>query len=168
MKLSCIAHGLALAAALALSSFGAFAASGELHALSESEMAAVYGRGLSEPTLSRAGRSTAQEQSGSGLSATDALAALGAIAGDGTQTLDRQLTQQRLQAGATASRPASRWRRTWRAGQGAAARRQRRDAALHAGAARSGCRRWPASTAHPEQALMRAGPAPLVLRAAPG
>ena len=97
MKASCIPRGLALAAALALSSAGAFAASGELRALSESEMSTVYGRGLSEPTLTALGALTAQEQSGSGLSATDALAALGAISSDGTQTLDRQLTLQRLQ-----------------------------------------------------------------------
>lgn len=101
MKSSCIPQGLALAAVLALPSFGAFAASGELHALSESEMASVYGRGLSEPTLNALGALTTQEQSGSGVSATDALAAFAAAAaaGDGTQTLDRQLTQQRLQAG---------------------------------------------------------------------
>ncbi|MFL6695623.1 MAG: hypothetical protein ACJ8GJ_00555 [Vitreoscilla sp.] len=99
MKSSCIPQGLALAAVLALPSFGAFAASGELHALSESEMASVYGRGLSEPTLNALGALTTQEQSGSGVSATDALAAFAATAGDGTQTLDRQLTQQRLQAG---------------------------------------------------------------------
>ncbi len=100
MKLSCIPHGLALAAALALSSSGAFAASGEVHALSDSEMSTVYGRGLSDPTLSALGALTTQEQSGSGLSATDALAALGSISADGTQTLDRQLNQQRLQASA--------------------------------------------------------------------
>ena len=97
MKASCIPRGLALAAALALSSAGAFAASGELRALSESEMSTVYGRGLSEPTLTALGALTAQEQSGSGLSATDALAALGAISSDGTQTLDHQMNQQRLQ-----------------------------------------------------------------------
>ena len=100
MKLSCIPQGLALAAALALSSSGAFAASGDLHALSESEMSGVYGRGLSDPTLTALGALTTQEQSGSGLSATDALAALGAISSDGTQTLDRELTQQRLQTSA--------------------------------------------------------------------
>jgi hypothetical protein len=98
MKLSCIPHGLALAAAMALSSSGAFA--GELHALSESEMSTVYGRGLSAPTLTALGALTTQEQSGSALSAADAAAALGAINSDGTQTLDRQLTQQRLQASA--------------------------------------------------------------------
>ena len=45
-------------------------------------------------------RQSAQEQSGSGMSSTDALAALGAISADGTQTLDRELTLQRLQTGA--------------------------------------------------------------------
>ena len=97
MKSSCIPQGLALAAVLALSSSGAFAASGELQALSETEMSTVYGRGLSDPTLSALGALTTQEQSGSGLSATDALAALGAISSDGTQTLDHQMNQQRLQ-----------------------------------------------------------------------
>ena len=100
MKLSSIPQGLALAAALALSSSAAFAGSGELHALSESEMSTVYGRGLSEPTLAALGALTTQEQSGSALSAADALAALGTISNDGTQTLDHQLTQQRLQADA--------------------------------------------------------------------
>ena len=97
MKSSCIPQGLALAAVLALSSSGAFAASGELQALSETEMSTVYGRGLSDPTLAALGTLTTQEQSGSGLSATDALAALGAISSDGTQTLDHQMNQQRLQ-----------------------------------------------------------------------
>ena len=97
MKSSCIPQGLVLAAVLALSSSGAFAASGELQALSETEMSTVYGRGLSDPTLSALGALTTQEQSGSGLSATDALAALGAISSDGTQTLDHQMNQQRLQ-----------------------------------------------------------------------
>ncbi|MCK9687245.1 hypothetical protein [Scleromatobacter humisilvae] len=97
MKLSCIPQGLALAAVLALSSSGAFAASGELQPLSESEMSTVYGRGLSDPTLTALGALTTQEQSRSGLSATDALAALGAISNDGSQALDRQMDQQRLQ-----------------------------------------------------------------------
>lgn len=97
MKACCIPHRLALAAALALSSFGAFAAGDELHALSESEMSGVYGRGLSAPTLDALGVLTVQEQGGSGVSAADALAALGAISAAGAQSLDRQLTQQRLQ-----------------------------------------------------------------------
>ena len=97
MKLSSIPHGLALAAALALSSSGAFAASGELHSLSESEMSTVYGRGLSEPTLSALGALTTQEQSSSGASSADALAALGAISNDGTQALGHQMSQQSLQ-----------------------------------------------------------------------
>ena len=98
MKTGLIPRRLALAAALALSSCGVFA--GELRALGESEMSSVYGRGLSGPTLQALGALTAQEQSGSGLSATDALAALGALTADRTQGLDHQLTQQRLQAGA--------------------------------------------------------------------
>ena len=97
MKSSCIPQGLVLAAVLALSSSAAFAGSGQLQSLSESEMSTVYGRGLSDPTLSALGALTTQEQSGSGLSATDALAALGAISSDGTQTLDHQMNQQRLQ-----------------------------------------------------------------------
>lgn len=95
MKSSSIPHGLALAAALALSSSGAFAGSNDLHALSDSEMSSVYGRGLSDPTLTAL---TSQEQSGSNASSADALAALGALTGDSAQTLDRMLAQQRLQA----------------------------------------------------------------------
>jgi len=93
MKTGRLSHRLALAAALALSSCGVFA--GELHALNESEMSSVYGRGLSADAL---GLLTSQEQSGSGLSAADALVALGSLGADRVQGLDRQLTQQRLQA----------------------------------------------------------------------
>ncbi len=96
MKTGLIPHRLALAAALALSSCGVFA--GELHALSESEMSSVYGRGLRAPTLEALGALTAKEQSSSGLSATEALAALGALSADRTQSLDHQLSQQRYQA----------------------------------------------------------------------
>ena len=98
MKTGLTPHRLMLAAALALPACGVFA--GELHALSESEMGAVYGRGLNAPALDALGILTAQEQSGSGLSATDALAALGALSADRTQGLDRQLTLQRLQVNA--------------------------------------------------------------------
>ena len=102
MKAGCIPLGLALAGALALSCPGALAASGELHALSETEMADVYGRGLSEPTLSALGALTTQEQGNSAVSASsDAVAAPGALAVDGLQSLDRQLAQQRLQTAAT-------------------------------------------------------------------
>lgn len=102
MKACCNSHRLALAAALALSSCGVFAASGGLQALSESEMSGVYGRGLSDPTLSALGALTTQEQRGSGLSSTDALAALGTLSAEGTQALDHQLSQQRLQTTADA------------------------------------------------------------------
>ncbi len=101
MKASRIPHGLALAAVLVLSSTGAFAAAGELRALSESD---VYGRGLSDPALSALGALTMSEQSGSAVSAqsaAEALAAFNGASGDGLQSLDRQLTQQRLQAGTT-------------------------------------------------------------------
>ena len=103
MKFSNIPPGLALAAALALSSSGAYAAA-ELHALSETEMSAVYGRGLSEPTLSALGALTSQEQSGSVVSATamnDVLASLGALSNDGARDIDRQMAQQRLQGATT-------------------------------------------------------------------
>jgi hypothetical protein len=96
MKAGCIPRVLALAGLLAMASSGAFAAD----ALSESEMSTVYGRGLSEPTIDALASLTTKEQSGSALSATDALAALGAISSDGTQSLDREMTQLRLQAGA--------------------------------------------------------------------
>ena len=61
-------------------------------------MSSVYGRGLSDPTLTALGALTPQEQSGSNASSADALAALGALTGDGAQSLDRLLAQQRLQA----------------------------------------------------------------------
>ena len=104
MKASRIPTGLALAAALVLSSSTAFAATGDLRALSESEMSDVYGRGLSDPALSALGALTLSEQSGSAVSAqaaAEALAAFSGASGDGLQSLDRQLTQQRLQAGTT-------------------------------------------------------------------
>ena len=97
MKSSSIPHGLVLAAVLAVSSSGAFAGSNDLHALSDSEMSSVYGRGLSDPTLTALGALTSQEQSGSNASAAEALAALGALNGDSAQTLDRMLAQQQLQ-----------------------------------------------------------------------
>lgn len=100
MKACCIPHRLALAAALALSSCAVFAASSEAHALSESELSAVYGRGLGNPALDALGVLTTQEQGASGLSAADALAAFSALSADGTRTLDHQLTQQRLQTSA--------------------------------------------------------------------
>jgi hypothetical protein len=102
MKVCCNPHRLALAAALALSSCGVFAGSGGPQPLSESEMSGVYGRGLSDPTLGALGALSTQEQRGSGLSSADALAALGALSAEGTQALDRQLNQQRLQTTADA------------------------------------------------------------------
>ncbi len=103
MKLNCTPLGLALAGALALSSSGALAASGELSALSETEMSDVYGRGLSDPTLSAFGALTMQEQGNSAVSApssADAVAAFGPLSGDGLQSIERQMAQQRVQAGA--------------------------------------------------------------------
>ena len=99
MKFSCIPHGLALAAALSLSSTGAFAASSELHALSESEMSDVYGRGLSQPTLAAFGLLTPAEQGNAyaAASANEVLAALSSLTTEGTQSLDRQMAQQRVQ-----------------------------------------------------------------------
>ena len=102
MKFSCIPHGLALAAALALSSSGAFAAT-ELHALSETEMSDVYGRGLSQPTLAAFGVLTPAEQGNAfaAASANDILATLGSLTAEGAQSLDRQLAQQRVQTATT-------------------------------------------------------------------
>ena len=103
MKFSSIPPGLALAAALALSSSGAYAAA-ELHALSETEMSAVYGHGLSEPTLSALGALSSQEQGSSAVSAAavnDVLASLGALSNDGARDIDRQMAQQRLQGTTT-------------------------------------------------------------------
>jgi hypothetical protein len=104
MKFSSIPLGLALAAALSLSSSHACAATAQLRALSETEMSGVYGRGLTEPTLSALGALTTQEQGGSAVPASaagDALSALGALSGDAANGIDRQLAQQRLQGGTT-------------------------------------------------------------------
>ncbi len=97
MKLSCIPHGLALAAALVTCS-GAFAAN-ELRPMSESEMSDVYGRGLSQPALSALNALGTSEQANASTSAAgvDLAAAMGALSADGTQGLDRQLAQQRIQ-----------------------------------------------------------------------
>lgn len=97
MKMSCIPHVLALAAALVASS-GAFAAT-ELRPLSESEMSDVYGRGLTPPALSAIGVLSASEQANASASATsvDLAAAMGALSADGAQGLDRQMAQQRIQ-----------------------------------------------------------------------
>ena len=100
MKLSCIPQGLVVAAALALSSSGAFAT--ELRALSETEMSAVYGQGLGDPALSALGALSSKDQGNAAVSATaaDALNGFAALTGD-AQNLDRQLQQQRLQYAAT-------------------------------------------------------------------
>lgn len=100
MKMSCIPHGLALAAALVTSS-GAFAAT-ELRPLSELEMSGVYGRGLSDPALNALGALTTSEQSGSAVSAQASAEALAALGSDGLQGLTNQQLQQRLlQSGTT-------------------------------------------------------------------
>lgn len=100
MKLSCIPQGLVVAAALALTLSGACAT--ELRALSETEMSAVYGRGLGDPALNALGALSTKDQGNAALSssASDALAGLAALTGD-AQNLDRQLQQQRLQYAAT-------------------------------------------------------------------
>ena len=100
MKSSRIPQALVAAAVLALSSSGAFAA--ELHALSDSEMSAVYGQGLSDPALTVLGaRSSLDGGSAASVAAlADAVAGVGALASD-VQSLDRQLAQQRLQGAAT-------------------------------------------------------------------
>ena len=103
MKFSSIPLGLALAATLALASSHAAAASAELRALSEAEMSGVYGRGLTEPTLSALGALGTPEQGGgtAPAAAADALSALGALSSDGAQGMARQLAQQRAQGTAT-------------------------------------------------------------------
>ena len=85
-----------MAAALALASSGVFAT--ELRALSETEMSAVYGQGLSDPALNALGALSTKDQGNAALSssAADALAGIAALASD-AQNLDRQLQQQRLQ-----------------------------------------------------------------------
>ncbi len=100
MKMSCIPHGLALAAALVTSS-GAFAAT-ELRPLSDSEMSGVYGRGLGDPALNALGALTTSEQSGSAVSAQASAEALAGLGSDGLQGLTNQQSQQRLlQSGTT-------------------------------------------------------------------
>lgn len=100
MKFSRIPPGLALAAALAMSASGAFAATG-LHSLSETELATVYAHGLTEPVLSAL---TTTEQGSSAVSAAavnDVLASLAALSADGARNIDRQMAQQRLQGTTT-------------------------------------------------------------------
>ena len=100
MKMSCIPHGLALAAALVTSS-GAFAAT-ELRPLSDSEMSGVYGRGLGDPALNALGALTTSEQSGSAVSAQAAAEALSGLGGLTSDGLANQQSQQRLlQSGTT-------------------------------------------------------------------
>ncbi len=104
MKFSSIPLGLALAATLSLSSSHACAAEAQLRALSDAEMSAVYGRGLTEPTLSALGAPTPQEQGGSAVSASsanDASSTLVVLSSDAANSIDRQLAQQRLQGSAT-------------------------------------------------------------------
>jgi ABC-type uncharacterized transport system permease subunit len=100
MKASCIPQGLVVAAALALTSFGACAT--ELRALSETEMSTVYGQGLSDPALNALGALSTKDQGNAALSSSagDALAGVAALTSD-AQNLDRQLQQQRLQFAAT-------------------------------------------------------------------
>lgn len=97
MKMSRTSQGLALAAVLMLSSSGAFAAAGELRALSETEMSDVHAQGLSLPALDAL---SMRAQSDASVPAADAAPALAALSGD-LQNLDRQLAQQRLQAATT-------------------------------------------------------------------
>ena len=91
-------HRLVLAALLALC---AGAASAATSALSESEMSGVYGRGLSEPTLAAFGALSTSEQGASYASAGDVAAVLGSLSASGTQGLERQLAQQRLESATT-------------------------------------------------------------------
>jgi len=100
MKSNSIPRSLVVAAAMALSSAAACAASGELRALSETEMADVYGRGIAPPALAAFGALSASEQGGAyaSASATDLAAAMSDLSADGAQGLDRQLAQQRVQA----------------------------------------------------------------------
>jgi hypothetical protein len=100
MKSSCSPRGLLLGAVLASTALVAAAAGTEPRPMSETELSDVYGRGLSEPTLTAFAALTTQEQGGSYASAPsgDAAAALGMLSGDGAQTLERQMAQQRFQA----------------------------------------------------------------------
>jgi hypothetical protein len=89
---------LAPAALLGLACTAAGAA--DLRPLSESEMSQVYGQGLSPAVLGT------QEQAAAYASAGDALAAMSSLTADGARSLDRQLSQQQVQA-ATAGLQAS-------------------------------------------------------------
>lgn len=97
-----IPQGLALAALLALTCGAASAAGTELKPLSESEMSGVYGRGLSQPTLAAFGMLSTSEQANASAAATagDLAASIATLSNDGSQTLERQLAQQRLQTAA--------------------------------------------------------------------
>ena len=104
MNLNRTPRHLALGAFLALAACAATAAPGELRALSEGEMSDVYGQGLSTPTLAAFGALSASEQGNSAISgsaANDSTALLGSLTVSGTQALDRQLAQQRLQEAST-------------------------------------------------------------------
>ena len=96
MKLSRMPKDLVLGATLALSAMAATAATGELRALSDSEMSGVYGQGLSQAAF---GVLTTQEQSGSYASSSqaDALASMALLSSDSTRSLDRQLSEQQAQ-----------------------------------------------------------------------
>ena len=93
----CLAR-FAVGAALALS---ALAASAAPSALSDSEMSDVYGRGLSEPALAAFGVLGASEQAGAYVAAADSAAVAVTLGATSMQELERQLSQQRVQAAAT-------------------------------------------------------------------
>jgi len=83
---------LALGALLGLACAAASAAPAPL---SENEMSGVYGQGLSGAAFSPLG---VQEQSGAYASAADVAAAIGSLSADGSKNLERQLSQQQVQA----------------------------------------------------------------------
>lgn len=89
-----------LLAALLLGALGATATAGELRPLSEDELSAAYGRGLSPATLVAL---TSGEQGDriAAASEADALSALDSMSADGVRGLDRQLSLQQARAATT-------------------------------------------------------------------
>ena len=93
MRLGCGMRGVAAFVGGVLAA-GAVQA-GEARAMSDEEMAQVWGFGLSTPTLQAL---TRQDQSASYASADGAMTALTTLTAEGTATLERQTARQQVQA----------------------------------------------------------------------
>ena len=93
MRLGCGMRGVAAFVGGVLAA-GAVQA-GEARAMSDEEMAQVWGFGLSAPTLQAL---TRQDQSASYASADGAMTALTTLTAEGTATLERQTARQQVQS----------------------------------------------------------------------